>query len=317
MNETNRKKNPSVFIVLLNYNGIEHLKYSLAPICETDYKNMTIVFVDNASTDESVAYIKENYSNLDIICLKKNSGWSGGNNAGIRYALEHDADYIALASNDIIVDKRWIKNAIAAAESSKEIGVIGFNVIGAIKKEPIELFHKASDNWSELSFEECEFIDGMAFCVKSSVFNSIGLIDETFLFYCEDTDFCIRASKFGFKIIKINIPIWHYSEGTLGNTPLKSSFYAIRHNIKLSIKHDNLASFTKKLALIIMIAGNPFYRKDDNTVLVKRFRPSNPLVNLSIVLYASIWNVVHLYETLKLRRKVREINKKGSILCVE
>lgn len=312
----NRKVVPSVYVIFLNYNGLEHLQYSLPSVTKTVYPNLTILFVDNGSTDNSLEFVKREYPNIEIISLKKNLGWSGANNVGIRHALEKGADHIVLASNDIMVDERWIQNAVVAADR-KTVGLVGFHVIGSLYKEPVELFDKAVKDWKNLEIEMCQFIDGMAFFVPACVFRTIGLFDESFLFYGEDTDFCLRVTGFGYQIAKINVPIWHYSQGTLGKTPLRSGYLAIRHNLKLALKHGGLFSFAKRTIRTFSISCNPFFSGDMNNVLNQRMRPGNILTNFAIVMASLLWNLRRIFETLGARKDLINLNRSGRDQCAE
>lgn len=307
---------PTVYIIFLNYNGLKHLKYSLPSVTRTTYPNLTILFVDNGSTDRSLEFVKSEYPDLEIISLKKNLGWSGANNVGIRHALERGADHVVLASNDIMVDERWIANAVSVA-AQKRVGLVGFHVIGALSKEPVELFDHAVRDWEHLEIEDCQFIDGMALFVPACVFRTIGLFDESFLFYGEDTDFCLRVTGFGYRVVRTNVPVWHYSQGTLGKTPLRSGYLAIRHDLRLAIKHGGLFSFAKRTARILLTSCNPFFSGDMNNVLNQRMRPGNVLTNFAIVVAALFWNFQRIFETLGARRRLLELNRSGRDQCAE
>src|SRR3990172_12729722 len=96
----------NVFIVILNWNRaddtIECLK-SVSKLSITGYK-LSVVVVDNNSTDDSIKKITNNNSDTNIIKNKENMGYSGGNNVGIRHALKNNADYIMVLNNDTLLD---------------------------------------------------------------------------------------------------------------------------------------------------------------------------------------------------------------------
>lgn len=115
---------PSVCIILLNYNGIEDTIACIESLKEITYTRYEIVIVDNASTDGSEGILKQRYS-FPVIQTGKNLGFAGGNNAGIRYALENGADYIVLLNNDTVVDKGFLEPLVETAETYKNAGVVG------------------------------------------------------------------------------------------------------------------------------------------------------------------------------------------------
>ena len=77
---------PLVYVIVLNYNGREHLEYCLPSIMGSIYPNFKVLFVDNASTDDSLEFVRRNFSQMDVLQTGKNLGWAGGNNAGIAEA---------------------------------------------------------------------------------------------------------------------------------------------------------------------------------------------------------------------------------------
>lgn len=114
-----------VSVILVNYNGkryIDELFKSLSEL-ELDGIRMQIVFVDNASNDDSIAYVKAHYNtpNLVIVESEKNLGFAGGNNLGVEHA---QGEYIVLLNNDTKVDKLWLKEQYNRIKNDKTIGII-------------------------------------------------------------------------------------------------------------------------------------------------------------------------------------------------
>ena len=161
---------PLVHVVVLNYNGAEHLPYCLPSIRATDYPNLSILLVDNASIDGSADLAEA--SGTKTLRNGRNLGWSGGNNQGILRALEAGASYVVLANSDIRVHPRWIAEAVAVAEESPDVGVIGFDVH---EPQPGDAdrdagFSAASQAWSSRQSQPAASVGGMAMFVRSAVF---------------------------------------------------------------------------------------------------------------------------------------------------
>jgi len=118
-----------VFVIILNWNGWRNTKECLESLYESDYPNFKTILVDNGSTDDSLLRIKEwkeknMADNLFVLETGKNLGFSGGNNRGIKYALENGADYLLLLNNDIVLQKDTISKLLSLIEKDKKIGAV-------------------------------------------------------------------------------------------------------------------------------------------------------------------------------------------------
>jgi len=311
---TRKKKFPFVFMVVLNWNGLEHLKYCIPSLLKTDYPNYHILFVDNASKDGSVEFVRKNYPEMEILANPQNLGWSGGNNTGIIKGIKAKADYIILLNNDILIDPPWIKFAVETCESDKEIGMLGFEVYGAGEKVPVKEFEEARKKFKKLIVKNTKSIRGLALFVKREVFENIGLIDEVYFAYGEENDIEFRAGLAGYRLVEINVPLWHYCEGSWGKRRWKASYLAIRNTMRLAIKNYNLFDIIKIIGFVWFISSFPFKKIDREDVHRRRLRPSWSFINFWLFLYCLIWNIIHLPETLILRnkdlKKVRKTRKK-------
>jgi GT2 family glycosyltransferase len=107
-------------IIVLNYNGKRFLNDCLSSIYKQSYKDFEIIFVDNASKDDSIEFLKRNFPKTRIVINKENLGFAEGNNVGVR---EAKGDYIILLNNDTIVEKDWLKELVTSIEKDKSIGV--------------------------------------------------------------------------------------------------------------------------------------------------------------------------------------------------
>ena len=95
-NENINHSIPKVYVIVLNWNGKEDTLECLASVKQLDYSNYEIVLVDNGSSDGSVDVISKQYPNMTLLQTGENLGYAGGNNVGIRWALEHEADYVLI-----------------------------------------------------------------------------------------------------------------------------------------------------------------------------------------------------------------------------
>ena len=133
---------PFVSIITVNFNGIFFLKTLFDSIASLDYpkEKLQVIMVDNGSTDCSVSFVKINYPKVNILEIKKNLGFAGGNNAGIKIAK---GDYIAFINNDCMVEKSWLLSLINTLKEKEgkniKIGGAGSKVLFYFKYLPLKI----------------------------------------------------------------------------------------------------------------------------------------------------------------------------------
>jgi len=216
--------NPQVVIVVLNWNGLADTLACLASLAELDYPEREVVVVDNGSSDGSVRAIRERFPMVTVLENGENLGYTGGNNVGIRYALEQGADYVFLLNNDTEVDPQMLKRLIEVAESDPGIGVVGPKILYHSEPEtiwsaggivepvgrPVNLGLDERDEGQHDALREVDWVTGCALLIRSSVVRQIGLLDERFFIYFEENDWCRRVREAGFKIYYVpTARLWH------------------------------------------------------------------------------------------------------------
>lgn len=201
----------NVFIVIPNWNGKKYLAESLESLLHQTPKS-TVVVSDNGSTDGSVELLQSEFPDVVLLQSKVNNGFAGGVNRGIEYALEHGAEYIILFNNDAVAEKDWVKRLVDAAEAHPEAGI----VTGKFLRWDRQTIDSTGDFYSSWGFpfprgrdekdagqyDEPEWVfgaSGGATLYRADLFKKIGLFDEDFFAYFEDTDINFRAQLAGFK----------------------------------------------------------------------------------------------------------------------
>jgi len=308
---------PLVYVIVLNYNGKDHLEYCLPSLLATEYENYHVVLLDNASTDGSVEYTRRNFPQVMVIQNDQNLGWAGGNNVGIRYALDQGADYIVLQNNDTKVDPRWLSGAVQVCEANPRIGIVGFRMLQEYiqGEDPDgEQFEALSAAWERLEYESTNHVTGAALFVRADVFREIGLIDEAYFAYSEEDDLEKRARRAGYQMVRINVPLWHYNGGFWRKQFLKSSVLALRNNIRCMVKNDTPRSIWRQIVWLFKFVCPPRLEYDVRIPHFRRLRPSNFIVNTAILLYALLWNILFLPATLWARyrdeRRIAQVRKR-------
>jgi len=238
-------------IIILNYNGFPYIfdcLESLSRLQDCKIARLQIIVIDNASTDKSVELIKKKFPKIKIIENQTNLGFAGGNNVAIKYALKNNFNNIMLLNPDTIVEKNFLKPLLQLMKLDKKIGIVspvlkgkeGSRTIFALGAEfnpilgrtkHIHLKKRPSNVLKQ------EMVSGCAMIVRREVFEKIGLLDERFFLYFEDSDFCLRARKAGFKIyVEPKSLVLHKCSSSLGGLSLKKIRYVTISNFLFILK---------------------------------------------------------------------------------
>ena len=208
---------PLLHVLVINWNGREHLRDCFDALVATRYANARFVLVDNGSTDGSVAFVREHYGHdlrVEFLELPANLGWSGGNNAGMRRALDSGAKYVFLLNNDTRVSPEVFEKTVALAEASPEIGVVAPKMV--LFDQPFIvnsvglLCSRAGASWdigagrldgqqwngNEPIIGAC----GGACLIRAEVLKKIGPLPEEFVIYLDDLDLCLRVWDAGYEV---------------------------------------------------------------------------------------------------------------------
>jgi hypothetical protein len=204
-----------VAIVVLNYKGIEDTISCLASLSKQTYENFQIVAVENGSGDNSVEEfkkLKKKYGHrLVTLYNKKNLGFDGGVNTGIRWALQNDCDYVALFNNDATADKHWLENLVKAAKKHKSGLTTGLLLLedGKTIDSTGDWFSKWGLGFPRNRGDSVDLAPKGGFVFGSSagatlysipMLRQIGIFDNDYFAYYEDTDISFRAQLGGWKV---------------------------------------------------------------------------------------------------------------------
>ena len=202
---------PKVFAVILNYNGYDDTKNCINSLKKIDYPNYNIIVVDNASTDESYNKLKNEFPRIPVVVTEFNMGYTGGMNAGAKYAMEHDADYILLSNNDMLYESDFLRILIERIETDSTIGIISPKVLYMHDTNMIycaggefKLFRCGAVNMfkgmpsEKYGNEEREITsaEGSCLLIRKEVFEKAGYYNDKYFIYFEDIDFSDRVRKY-------------------------------------------------------------------------------------------------------------------------
>ena len=308
---------PRVAVVILNWNGLNFLRKFLPSVCAGTYPNLEIIIGDNASTDDSVSFVHENYPQIKIIINDQNYGFAGGYN---RVLSSLDQEYFVLLNSDVEVEPGWIEPVIRLMEKDISIAAAQPKILSQSNKQLFEYAGAAGgfldvlgypfcrgrifdsvevDNGQYDSSSEIFWASGAAFFIKRSKWLEMDGLDEDFFAHMEEIDLCWRLKNNGYKIMYCaESTVYHVGGGTLNAESPFKTYLNFRNNLVLLQK--NLPS--GRAVLIIFIR---FWL--DLLSLVKYLMDGKP-ENAIAISKAHVYFIRNLFSNI---RKASKISKKS------
>jgi len=243
---------PYVITVILNTNRREDTLACLASLDQCTYKNHHVIVLDNASTDGSIEAIRTAFPDVQIIELERNLGYAGNNNVGIEAALTQQADWVLVLNEDTILDPVCIAELVEAGASDPQIGVVGpmvyhFDEPDMIQSAGGELnrywqsSHIAQNEQDRGQFKEprsVDWISGCAIMVRRGVIEQVGMLDDRFFYYWEETEWCLRANRAGWQIMHVPVAkLWHKGVQRDYRPKPSVTYYNTRNQLLTLAKH--------------------------------------------------------------------------------
>lgn len=241
---------PSVAVVILNWNGKSFLQKFLPSVLASDYENLSVIVADNASTDNSISFLQQNFPRVKIVFNPINEGFSKGYNTALKQVT---ADYYILLNSDVKVNSGWIAPIILLMESDEKIAACQPKILSFKNKNQFE-YAGASGGWIDFLgypfnrgrvFDFCEidhgqynnseeifWATGAALFVRSSVFHELHGFDEYFFAHQEEIDLCWRMQRAGYKIyVEPASVVYHVGGGTLPMGDRRKIYLNFRNNL--------------------------------------------------------------------------------------
>jgi GT2 family glycosyltransferase len=221
----------------------EELKFLISPPLE---KPLAYVQYTQAEAEEGGKNDDEKIP-LVLIQNDSNAGYSGGNNVGIRYALQKNADYIWLLNNDTVVTDSTLKELVYRMQSDENIGLVGAVIYHASEPSKIQAYGGGKimkilgvDRFV-YSPGVIDYVSGTSLFIKREVIEQVGLLDEKFFFYWEDADYSKRVLKKGWKLgVASNAIVYHKFSASVGGQSLKSDLFKVASLTRYFKKHQKV-----------------------------------------------------------------------------
>ncbi|WP_296636755.1 glycosyltransferase family 2 protein [Polaribacter sp.] len=243
-------------IVILNWNGKKLLEQFLPSVVNFSLPQAEVYVADNASTDESIAYIKESYPTIKIIENKKNGGYAKGYNDAL---LSIDADIYGLINSDIEVTENWLNSITKEFKQNKNTAVVQPKILDFKNKNKFEYAGAAGGFIDFFGYPYCrgrifnylekdknQFNDiadifwasGACLFIRSSVFNELKGFDEDYFAHQEEIDLCWRTQNLGYDIKYIGTStVYHVGGATLQETNPRKTFLNFRNSLFNLVKN--------------------------------------------------------------------------------
>jgi len=308
---------PLVSIVILNYNGKKYIKNCIESIRNQKYSNIEIIFVDNASTDDSVLGLERIYPEIKLIINNQNFGSAKGNNIG---AKSSKGDYFFFLNIDTKLDSKCIDNLVKAYESDTEIGIcackelsydgkiewncgIAVDIFGySLQGIPKQVFHASSSS----------------LFIKKELFEKLNGFDESYFMYKDDIDLCWRAQLLGYKVIGVPTAIVFHEWGgvSLSNRGEKLRSGAVeKEKFILNIKKryygelNTIKNILKNYSLFTLLWILPFYILINLFEIIFFLIMGKPKAISEVYIKSYLQIYRNLKQLLKSRKKVQSQRK--------
>lgn len=261
-------------IIIVTWNALEHLKTFLPSVAETDYENFEIILADNASTDESVRWVKETYPAVKIVTFDDNYGYCGGNNRAVPYAT---GDILLFLNNDVKVEPDWLQPLAELFNRKPDIAAAQPKLLSYREPDMFEYAGAAGgfidrfgypfcrgrlfdtiekDNGQYNDYAPIFWASGAALAVRKDIFWNLGGFDEDFEFHMEEIDLCWRLWNSGYKVaFCYPSVVYHLGGGSLPTHSPRKLYYNYRNSLMMLYKNYPLNSLLLKFPARMILDG--------------------------------------------------------------
>lgn len=251
----NPKVASKIAVVILNYNGRNFLEKFLPTVLQHSQPH-TVIVADNASTDDSVEFLEQNYPDLRLIKMSTNTGFSQGYNIALK---EVDAEYYVLLNSDVEVTSQWLDPLVQFMDTHPQVAACQPKIKAYHQKTHFEYAGAAGGFIDRLGYPFCRgrifdeiepdqgqyndtqeifWATGACLFVRSSLYWQMGGLDDDFFAHMEEIDLCWRLKNAGYKIYYVGTSeVFHVGGGTLHKSNPRKTFLNFRNNLVLLYKN--------------------------------------------------------------------------------
>ena len=309
-------KNPKVSIIIPHWNGIDILSECLESLLQTDYDNLEIIVVDNASTDGSSDFISLNFPQIDLLENSQNYGYAGGCNRG---AAVSSGDYLVFLNNDTIQDSNWISHLVDFLNLNPKVAAVQPKILNFYDREKFD-YAGAAGGWLDVLgfpfargriFNDQEndngqynkmrpvfWTSGTAFMIRKADFESAGRFDESFFAHQEEIDLCWKLHLMDKETWAIpSSVVYHKNAATLPMFSRKKQYLNHRNSMQMILSNYSLPLtlyiFPIRFTLELVALVYSLIRMDLNHAIG--------------IIQSLLWLVSHPVSILKRRKKIKQL----------
>lgn len=236
-----------VGIVVVNWNGTDDTLECLASLNSLSYANYTVYVVDNGSTVSCKGAVESQYPGTQVIELPENRGFAGGVNAAVKIALGDGARYLWLVNNDAVVEPATLTELVKIAEADPRCGIVGCKVLKYGRNSVLDhaggrimpwlgraehIGMGEEDRGQYDAVRAVHYVTGCSILAKREVFEEVGLLPEDYFLYWEETEWCVRASRRGWKVLYCpTARVYHKVAHTVGQGSPRVTYYFARNSL--------------------------------------------------------------------------------------
>ena len=331
-------------VVILNWNGKKFLEQFLPVVIQHSKHIASIVVADNASSDDSIAFLKAHFPEIRIIQNQSNGGFAKGYNDALKLI---DAEYYVLLNSDIEVTPRWLEPVLELMDADKNIAACQPKIRSFHERNKFEYAGAAGGYIDKFGYPFCRgrlffsieedkgqyddtteifWATGACLFVRAELYHKLGGLDEDFFAHMEEIDFCWRLKNQGYKIMYCpESVIFHIGGGTLPKSSSRKTYLNFRNNFSLLYKNLPAKRLLPVFSARILLDGIAAFKflldggfKDFLAVLrahlafyrnIGKIRKKRKLLTQQKVGHTYHGNIVVDYYLLK-RKKFTDLKKK-------
>jgi GT2 family glycosyltransferase len=262
------------YAVVLNWNGGQDTLRCLDSLARAKRRDLGVVCIDNGSTDGSAQAVRERFPGVALIDAGANLGYAGGNNVGLRYALEHGARWIALVNNDATVAEDFVEGFERAAQERPRAGILAGKVYLADRPQTIWFAGQRVNELLGYSGRPRGYgrpdgprydrvvatgrAVGALMAISREAIEAVGLLDEELFAYVEDVDWALRVRRAGFDVVLAPAArAWHTVSASTGGSAASTAtlYYGVRNTITVLERRRPLGRFGNAIRRLAILAS--------------------------------------------------------------
>lgn len=306
---------PLVDVVILNYNGRKYLDECLSSVLGGSYSNQQVYLLDNASTDDDVAYVKSQYPTVRIIQNISNNGYCAAYNLAF---TQCEGEYIVCLNNDVTVATDWIEHMVDLAESDNSIAALQPKIVSYVDHRKFEyagasggmmdqygfpflrgrLFDTMEDDNGQYNdVRDIFWTSGAAMFLRKEALQHSGVLDETIVHHMDEIDLCWRLRLAGYTLkVQPASVIKHIGGATIPPHSYKKVYWNHRNSLYIMFKNYGTYNMCTKVPVHVLL---------DYVAVIHALLKGN-LTTVRGILAAHVWIILNCLLIIRKRAAVQQ-----------